>query len=254
MGRGLGRIFTPGPLSSLLETGKRSASAPSLAERGPSDAGRSAERKARYVRRPVQIGARALAGFLLLPENPRGLVICAFGAGSSHESPRNIQAAEGVAGHGFATLLFDLLDEIEALDQSNVFDIGKLAGRLVEAVAWAEQDEALHHLPTGIFGAGTGTAAALVAAVERPDRIDAIASRRGRPDLAEDAFSLVDIPIVLLVNKHDARFIRYNQVAIGNLICEAELRFIDDAQNIFSSDEFFKATIDLASEWFKTKM
>jgi putative phosphoribosyl transferase len=41
-----------------------------------------------------------------------------------------------------------------------------------------------HEFKIGYFGASTGAAAAIVAAAERPNTINAIVSRGGRPDLA----------------------------------------------------------------------
>lgn len=206
------------------------------------------------VLRPVKIGARSLPGVLMFPENPQGIVICAFGAGSSRESPRNIQMAEGIAGYGFAVLLFDLLDEVEALDRENVFDIGKLAGRISEALAFAQEDAALRVLPIGIFCARTGTPAALLASLSRPGLVRAIASWQGRIDLAENMITKVDTPIKLLVNKHDERLLRLIKVAFDELTCDAELELIENGGKIFLVDEFYQTTIDLVGEWFKTKM
>ncbi|MCL6609060.1 MAG: alpha/beta hydrolase, partial [Geminicoccaceae bacterium] len=112
----------------------------------------------------VEIGAKALPGDLALPEPVRGLVVFAHGSGSSRKSPRNRMVAATLQEAGLATLLFDLLTPLEALDRRNVFDIDLLAHRLLEAIGWAQEEPRLRDLPLGLFGASTWAAAALVAA------------------------------------------------------------------------------------------
>jgi hypothetical protein len=91
---------------------------------------------------------------------------------------------------GFATLLFDLLTPQEEIDRSNVFDVVMPGERLISAVDRLQsQDPAIASLPVGLFGASTGAAAALIAAAQLPDRIAAVVSRGGRPELAEDALA-----------------------------------------------------------------
>lgn len=102
-----------------------------------------------------------LPGGLSVPGNARGLIAFAHGSGSSRFSPRNTAVAEALNERGFATLLFDLLTPQEEQDRANVFDVGLLAGRLVAAVNWLEdQTRAIASLPVGLFGASTGAAAA----------------------------------------------------------------------------------------------
>ena len=81
------------------------------------------------------------------------------------------------------TLLFDLLTEGGATDRRNVFDIERLANRLLGAVEAMRLDPLTATLPIGLFGASTGAAAALVAAARAP-HVQAVVSRGGRPDLA----------------------------------------------------------------------
>jgi putative phosphoribosyl transferase len=59
-----------------------------------------------------------------------------------------------------------------------------LAGRLLATTDWLATEQRTAGLPIGLFGASTGAGAALPAAAERPQRIAAVVSRGGRPDLA----------------------------------------------------------------------
>ncbi|HTN60910.1 MAG TPA: alpha/beta hydrolase, partial [Devosia sp.] len=50
--------------------------------------------------------------------------------------------------------------------------------------SWIDQQPELAILALGLFGASTGAAAALLAAVELGTKVKGIVSRGGRPDLA----------------------------------------------------------------------
>ena len=125
----------------------------------------------------VAIGPARLEGDLHLPREARGLVIFAHGNGSSRFSPRNNFVARKLVEYGFATLLFDLLDDEEAEDRRNVFDIALLGERVCDAIDWAAQAREVRDLQIGLFGASTGAAAALVAAAQEPTRVSAVVSR-----------------------------------------------------------------------------
>ncbi len=110
----------------------------------------------------VAIPPLGLTGILNVPKSALGLVVFAHGSGSSRLSPRNTLVAEALNSRGFATLLFDLLTPQEEADRTNVFDISLLAERLVDVVGWLDgQGGSIAELPTGLFGASTGAAAAL---------------------------------------------------------------------------------------------
>ena len=134
----------------------------------------------------IDLPGGRLAGALTVPKDATGVVLFAHGSGSSRHSPRNRYVAEILQRAGLATLLMDLLTpEEDAIDQYTRhyrFDIGLLADRLIAAIDWLAHEPATRGLPVGLFGAGTGAAAALQAAAARPDRIHAVVSRGGRPD------------------------------------------------------------------------
>ncbi|MBV9124058.1 MAG: alpha/beta hydrolase, partial [Planctomycetes bacterium] len=136
----------------------------------------------------VPAGGVHLEGNLTVPPQAGGVVLFAHGSGSSRRSPRNRAVARVLQEAGLATLLIDLLtSEEEAVDVRTAhlrFHIPWLAERLIEATRWLGEDPTTRHLPLGYFGASTGAGAALVAAAECPERVRAVVSRGGRPDLA----------------------------------------------------------------------
>src|SRR5258708_1691073 len=131
--------------------------------------------------RDVRIPPVGLAGTLRYPPNARAIIAFAHGSGSSRFSPRNRAVAEGLNAKGFGTLLFDLLTLEEEGDRANVFDVALLAARLVDAVRWLDREFQAGRPALGLFGASTGAAAALVAAVRLEGRIGAVVSPGGRP-------------------------------------------------------------------------
>jgi putative phosphoribosyl transferase len=195
-----------------------------------------------------------LPGELLVPPGARALVIFAHGSGSGRHSPRNRSVAQSLAASGLATLLFDLLtaDE-ERLDQRTAemrFDITLLAGRVLTAVDWAGTDPRIGTLRTGLFGASTGAAAALVAASERRARVHAVVSRGGRPDLAGPALARVAAPTLLIVGSRDEEVIRLNRDAMAQLRARTQLVLVDGATHLFEEPGALDKVSELARDWF----
>ena len=205
---------------------------------------------ATLYREQVHIGADALAGDLIVPTEAQALVLFVHGSGSSRFSPRNQHVADVLNEHHLATLLFDLLTEGEADELDKVFDIGLLAGRVEEALAWVSHRDDLATLPLGLFGASTGAAAALRAAAERPGRVAAVVSRGGRPDLAGAALARVDAPTLLIVGGRDRDVLDLNRTALGLLGCNKRLEVVPGATHLFAEPGALDAVAHLAGAWF----
>jgi putative phosphoribosyl transferase len=200
--------------------------------------------------RDIRIQPLGLAGTLHVAADARALVVFAHGSGSSRLSPRNRAVADGLNARGFATLLFDLLTGDEEADRANVFDIPLLADRLGDAVRWLD-GLPVGGLPLGLFGASTGAAAALVAAANMPQRISALVSRGGRPDLAGDALDAVRAPTLLIVGGADHGVIELNQQALARLPGPKALEIVPGATHLFPELGALEAVIDLAARWFE---
>lgn len=200
---------------------------------------------------PVRIAPLGLDGLLGVPADPSGVVLFAHGSGSSRFSPRNAFVAQALRRAGLATLAFDLLDEQEAADRRNVFDIPLLAGRLAAATEWAALQPPLRGLPTGYFGASTGAAAALVAAADLGVRIAAVVSRGGRPDMAADSLPLVVSPTLLLVGGRDREVLRLNELALARLRCVRQLCVVPGATHLFEEPGTLEAVVGHVREWFE---
>jgi dienelactone hydrolase len=153
------------------------------------------------------------------------------------------------------TLLFDLLtaDE-ERLDESTGalrFDIHMLATRLESVTHWLVSQPEWKDMNIGFFGASTGAAAALVAAAHLGDRVAAVVSRGGRPDLASGVLEKVRCPTLLIVGSLDELVLRLNEDARAQMVCENELRIIPGATHLFSEPGKLDQVANLSARWFE---
>ncbi len=202
----------------------------------------------------IPIKGAKLSGELGLPPKALGVVLFAHGSGSSRHSPRNQSVARVLRQAGLGTLLFDLLtpeeERAEAATRHLRFDIAMLAERLVQATRWAMDEGIERDLNIGYFGSSTGAAAALVAAAELGERILAVVSRGGRPDLAGGALDRVRAPTLLLVGAEDRPVIPLNEEAYDRLQCQKALRIIPGATHLFEEPGALERVAQMASEWF----
>ena len=201
----------------------------------------------------IRAGAALIEGDLTTPEPPHGLVLFAHGSGSSRFSQRNRSVADVIVRGGFATLLLDLLTrQEEAVDQRTReyrFDIERLGHRVVAAIDWATGIPALTGLPIACFGASTGAAAALIAAAERFDAVQAVISRGGRPDLAGDALARVQAPTLLIVGEEDHEVMVLNRSAARQMHAPVQIAVVPGATHLFEEPGALELVSRLALDW-----
>jgi len=206
----------------------------------------------------IPVRGANLDGDLVVPEDARGLVLFAHGSGSSRRSPRNQYVSRVLQKAGIATLLFDLLTSREEQEEYFTrhlrFDIGMLAGRLVEAARWAADRKEVANLELGFFGASTGAAAALMAASRLEGQVKAVVSRGGRPDLTGDALPEIRAATLLVVGGDDDAVVRLNRSAFAQLTCERELKIIPGATHLFEEPGALEEVANLAAHWFQSHL
>jgi len=195
-----------------------------------------------------------LEGWLTLPEQTDALVLFAHGSGSSRHSPRNQFVARVLQEAGLATLLMDLLtlqeEEEDRVSAHRRFNIPLLGERVAGTTHWLTTFPKTASLRIGYFGASTGAAAALMAAAMHPQLIGAVVSRGGRPDLAGEALSHIQIPTLLLVGGLDTRVIELNRQALSLLKGEKRLELIAGATHLFEEPGTLEQVAQHAQQWF----
>lgn len=202
----------------------------------------------------LRAGGVLLSGEIARPRNASALVLFAHGSGSSRKSPRNRHVAGLLHGRGLATLLVDLLTVDESLFDERTallrFDVARLSARVLDAAEWARRNLDFVNA-VGLFGASTGAAAALLAAAERPELVQAVVSRGGRPDLAAGALSRVRAPTLLIVGGNDETVLSLNRTALLEIgASEKRLEIIPGASHLFEEPFALDEVAILAGDFF----
>jgi Dienelactone hydrolase family. len=189
-----------------------------------------------------------------MPPQAKSVVLFAHGSGSSRHSGRNRHVASELNALQIATVLADLLTaEEEQVDERNGalrFDIQMLTHRVVQMIDWAQSYDVIGTLPVGLFGASTGAAAALDAAAARPEVVQAVVSRGGRPDLATH-LGAVKAPTLLIVGGNDTDVLEMNKHALRRLACEKNLEVVPQATHLFQEAGTLEAVASMAGAWFQ---
>jgi len=206
-----------------------------------------------FFSEPVLIasGKTRLAGVLQLPRNPRGMVLWARDTAARHRSPHADHLERELRRAGLAILLLDLLGLDERRAHALSIDVALLGTRLACAADWLAAEPDTNKLALGLLGAGRDAAAALHFAAQRPERVAAVVSRGGRPDLAgPDALARVRAPTLLVVGEEDRSVLELNRLALGQLNCEKDLAVIRDAGTHLDEPGCLQQVARLAARWF----
>lgn len=201
----------------------------------------------------IPAGNLVLPGDVDVPDGAHALVLFAHGSGSGRRSPRNRAVAEEVRRSGrVGTLLFDLLSAAEDATYANRFDIPLLAERLMTATAFMLGLDEFAGWPIGYFGASTGAAAAIIAAELLRNDVQAVVSRGGRPDLADDSLDTLTQPTLFIVGGHDYEVLEMNRAALERVpAVEKRLEVIPGATHLFEESGTLEEVSRLAAEWFE---
>jgi putative phosphoribosyl transferase len=212
-----------------------------------------ATREVREVDTDVDIplvGGVVLRGHLRMPAGTAGIVVFAHGSGSSMHSPRNQYVAHQLCLAGLGTLLVDLLAPDEENERHNAFDIPLLGERLGQVSRWLSEQPETASCRLGYFGASTGAGAALWAAADPGNRVEAVVSRGGRPELARERLPWVKAPTLLIVGSADPAVLDVNQRAQARMRCASRLVVVPGATHLFEEAGTLEEVARLASTWF----
>ena len=198
----------------------------------------------------VPVPGAIIEGHLHVPEGASAIVVFAHGSGSGRYSPRNRFVASVLYHAGLGTLLLDLLTPEEEHDRHNVFDMELQAGRLIATIEWLAGRSDTGTCRIGLFGASTGAGAALVAAATVAEKVSAVVSRGGRPDLAGLRLRDVTAPTLLIVGGSDELVLKLNHHARAELRCANDLVVIGGASHLFDEPGTLGEVALRARDWF----
>jgi putative phosphoribosyl transferase len=200
-----------------------------------------------------------VAGTLVGPAQPTGVVVVVPGIASAARSPRNVLLARQLASGGLGVLLVDLLDANEAAEGTTAALLASHAERVVGACRWvastsawavAHEGDAQAQLPVGLLASGSGAAAALLAVGRHGADVAAIVARDGRPDLADDVLGQVSVPTLLVVGGRDERGERLALAATYRLHGPAEVAVVAGASALFEEPGALAEVGRKAAAWF----
>lgn len=195
-----------------------------------------------------------LAGDLIMPPGASALVLVVQGSGNSRKNHRNEVIVEELSRTGFCVALLDLLTFDEKIvDLGNHHlrnEVYPLAHRLCSAINWLREKKETRSMPLGLFGAGAGSAAALLAAAQLDREVRAVVSRGGRPNLAGTYLPLVKAPTLLIAGGEDTAILQFNKEAMSKMRCPHELEVVEGASHLFSEPGKLEEVAALSVAWF----
>ena len=189
-----------------------------------------------------------IEGYLVIPDNPMGIIVFVHGSGSGKGSYRNQIVSENLNENNIATLLFDLLTEEEQESDKqleniiykipgailNKFNITLLRDRLSIVTDWIMNHERLLNLKIGYFASSTGGAAALIAWPQKP--VKSITIRSGRTDLVDNnLLGQIISPCLFIVGSKEKSLLNISKQTMKKLrnAEEKELSIIQNASHLF---------------------
>ena len=209
--------------------------------------------------RPIDFGVKILSpdaeieGDWSIPLHPKGVVILASGTGNGRLNRRNREVAHHLYDAGYATLLVDLLtwDEDREDCLTGVFqkNVELLASRLIAATEWVSRSE-VNELPVGYLTSGVASAAAVIAAVRKPELVDALVFRGGRPDLGGIELHKLMTPSLFIVGSADHGVFELNRWALRRMKGEGKIALVPGASHLFEEPEALEQMCRLAVRWF----
>ena len=121
---------------------------------------------------------------------------------------------------------------------------------MIAATDWLVAQAGAETRHMGYFGASTGAAAALMAAARRPELVEAVVSRGGRPDLAGPALGSVRAPTLLIVGEYDEVVLELNRRASAELRSHHHIEIVPAATHLFEEPGALDHVASLAERWF----
>ena len=198
----------------------------------------------------VPVDGRLLPGELTVPDKAAGVVTFAHIGGQRRPHGRSLFPIGELQEAGFATLLVDLLDQYEGHDRHNIFDVELAGDRLLSVTRWLAEYPLVRSLPRGYFGAGTGSAAALIAAARDPKAVSAVVCRSGQAHMALSYLHQLTVPTLLIVGELDDSVLNSNREACRHLRIEKELVVVPRATHLFTETGTMEEAALHARRWF----
>jgi putative phosphoribosyl transferase len=199
----------------------------------------------------IKDGSVEMQGVLWLPEDHIGVIVFGNCSEAKRLNPPNDYVASVLHNARLGTLWLDLLTPQECRQRELHDDVPLLAHRLGAACTWLRQEQQTRGVPIGLFGTGSGAAAALQLAADCGKDIVAVVSRGGRTELADvDNLGRISAPTLLIVGGLDDGAVECNRTAYATLRCKKKFEIIPGATHSFDEPGSLEVVARLSRGWF----
>jgi hypothetical protein len=224
----------------------------SVASTQPQAPARTAERYSTHI----DVEGASLEAEIAGWQNASALVLLTQVSGSRGRASTRV-LTNAMNRTSLCTVVSDLLTDEEAEQDAESetlrYDLAFLSHRIAAITHWIARERTLGGLSIGCMSSGTGAAAALRDATERPAAIRAIVSSGGRPDLAGPWLWRLRAPTLFLAGLRDsAAMLSFTGSVMKELSPEIEhsLELLDGASREFTENPLRKKVTSLACHWF----
>lgn len=189
-------------------------------------------------------------GTLTLPISAQSLIIFSHGYGKSSLMNHEHKLAKRFQKEGFATLVFDMLDNHNEIPD-NSRDLKIYSNGLLASTNWLHSHSEYSKMDLAYFGSGTGAAVALKTASMLNKSVKAMVSLSGRLDLAKPYLPKVKIPTLLIAGELDFQIVNINKYAIQHLNYPKQLAVIPGASRLFEESDKLNEAARISTSWYK---
>jgi putative phosphoribosyl transferase len=176
-----------------------------------------------------------------------------FSTGSTRDSPRYRLISRALHKVGLATLRCERMTSSESGNRAmhRPIDARVLTSRIQTVIRCISTHPATRDLHRGLYAAGDGAEAGLMAVAGVEDLVEAVVVRAGRLDTVPPlTLASVRSPLLLLVGSRDENVLSANCAALAHLET-ADLVVVPGATDLFGEPGALEAVGRLAAEWFK---
>jgi putative phosphoribosyl transferase len=140
---------------------------------------------------------------------------------------------------------------IDAATAELRFDADLLGVRTIAMIDRLTSERPTAGLPVGLVGAHTAAAGCLIAAAARPQRVRAVASPSGRPDLAGEFLLIARAPTLLMVGEYDTTLRGSNQDAAARIAGPTRVAVLDDVGHLIDKPHAQALVAEMCRDWFR---
>jgi putative phosphoribosyl transferase len=201
----------------------------------------------------VIVGETLLIGSLYTPPNIVGIVVFIDEDNAGQYNSQNQYILQQLQAAGLVTLRLSIINEGEdhggQAGEGILFDIDRLADRIVTATDWLVQQPFTELHRIGYYAAKTSAAAALAAAERRQECVFAVVCVDGRIDLARDSFPNLRSYPLFIIGERNPALVELSRHAMQDLRVENELRIFPGVGDLYEDPEAVELVAEATRNW-----